>query len=112
MFIVSADLRILAMNARYPGSVHDSAIWSTSQIRAHLMNNYENGDHSSWLIGDSGYPLEPWLMTPIEGAFGDHERNYNIAHRSSRNVVERFNGILKSIFRCLFSERALHYDPK
>lgn len=31
--IVGADLKVLAINARYLGSVHDSAIWATSQIR-------------------------------------------------------------------------------
>lgn len=48
--IVAADLKLLAINARYPGSVHDSAIWRTSQIRVHLQNCYKNGERnfSNW----------------------------------------------------------------
>jgi hypothetical protein len=30
--IVGADLMLLAINARYPGSVHDSAIWAASPV--------------------------------------------------------------------------------
>lgn len=111
--IVGANLKLLAINARYPGSVHDSAIWSTSLIRRHLQNCFQNGERSSWLLGDSGYPLEPWLMTPVGGRNHDiHVANYNRAHRSIRNIVERFNGIFKSKFRCCLAERALHYEPE
>jgi hypothetical protein len=112
--IVGADLMLLAINARYPGSVHDSAIWATSQVRNFLSTAYENDElQSSWLIGDSGYPLEPWLMTPVGGRnHNNHERNYNNAHQSSRNVIERLNGVLKARFRCCFGERALHYTPE
>ncbi|KAK4885277.1 hypothetical protein RN001_001548 [Aquatica leii] len=63
--ICNANLKILAVNARYPGSVHDSAIWITNVIRREVKNMHLNGNTNSWLIGDSGYPLEPWLMTPI-----------------------------------------------
>lgn len=111
--IVGADLKLLAINARYPGSVHDSAIWYTSRIRTHLVENFQNGHRNSWLIGDGGYPLEPWLMTPVGGRVqSEQERRYNVAHISNRNVVERFNGVIKAIFRCCFGERALHYAPE
>lgn len=66
-----------------------------------------------FLIGDNGYGLEPWLMTPVTGRNqNDGERRYNVAHKSVRNVVERFNGVIKSRFRCCFAERFLHYSPE
>ncbi|XP_031351061.1 putative nuclease HARBI1 isoform X2 [Photinus pyralis] len=99
--ICNAHLKILAINARYPGSVHDSGIWTTSDIKQVLRNAYQNGDTSSWLIGDAGYPLEPWLMTPISGQnLTEAERRYNSAHKTVRNVIERLNGVLKTRFRC------------
>lgn len=110
--IVGADLKVLALNARYPGSVHDSAIWSTSNIRQHLVNNYTNGDRSSWLIADAGYPLEPWVITPVAAPNNDRERRFNISQRFCRNVVERFNGVFKSKFRCMSSEHTLNYAPE
>lgn len=42
-------------HARFPGSLHDSAIWSTSQVNQHMEHNFINDHNSSWLIGGSGY---------------------------------------------------------
>ncbi|XP_031333706.1 putative nuclease HARBI1 [Photinus pyralis] len=110
--ICNANLRILAINSRFPGSVHDSAIWSTSLIRRHLIAMHDEGNQNSWLIGDSGYPLEPWLLTPVAGInLTDPERRYNMGHKSVRNVIERLNGVLKGRFRCLGRARMLHYSP-
>ncbi|KAJ8946645.1 hypothetical protein NQ314_008817 [Rhamnusium bicolor] len=106
--VCGGDLKILAINPRYPGSVHYSAIWSTSIIRTHLMENFLNGDHSSWLVGDSGYPLEPWLMNPITGhGLNDIELRFNTQLRSIRNIIERVIGILKT--RC--RHHTMHYNP-
>ena len=63
-------------------------------------------------MGDSGYPLEPWLLTP----FGQVEPNsaparYNKALSKIRTIMEHVNGMLKARFRCTHGHRALHYDP-
>ncbi|KAJ8909522.1 hypothetical protein NQ315_011200 [Exocentrus adspersus] len=78
------------------------SIWSTSIIRNHLKQNFINGDESSWLIGDSGYPLEP---------FNEHELRFNNQLRCVRNTVERAIGTFKSRFRCLLKHRTMHYNP-
>lgn len=101
------------MNPRYAGATHDSYIWRRSIIRQELERCYEAGDTSSWLLGDSGYPLEPWLMTPVPNAAeGSPEWRYNLQHASARNVIERCNGVLKNRFRCLLGERKLRYEPE
>lgn len=63
--------------------------------------------------GDSGYPLEPWLLTPVPGhpSPASPEGLYNAAHVSMRLVVERSIGVLKSRFRCLQRYRMLQYQP-
>ena len=60
--VCNAQLQISNIVAKYPGSAHDSFIWRTSNLRA-LLSAREF--HGSRLIGDSGYSLEPWLLTPI-----------------------------------------------
>lgn len=51
-------------------------------------------------------------MTPIlNGNLTPAEIRYNNAHRSTRNVIERLNGTLKTRFRCLLKHRVLHYKP-
>lgn len=78
-----------------------------------MMRHFENGDTSSWLIGDSGYPQEPFLMTPILNALpGSPQERYNNAHCLARNCVERCIGVLKMRFRCINGERELRYNPR
>lgn len=64
-------------------------------------------------VGDSGYPLEPWLLTPFSVVATPAERAYNDAHSKTRIIVERSFGSLKSRFRCLDkSGGILLYKPE
>ncbi|XP_036334491.1 putative nuclease HARBI1 [Rhagoletis pomonella] len=99
------------VNARYPGSCHDSGIWTTSPTRMHLMRNYST-QSDSWLLGDQGYPLEPWLLTPVAESSHCREIKYNKMHAKARNTIERAFGVLKSRFRCLSKHRILNYSPE
>lgn len=106
-------MKLLAVNARYPGSVHDAAIWNTSNINVYLRRCFEQGDQESWLLGDSGYPLSPWLMTPIpDAAENTPEWRYTKKHCSTRIVIERCFGSLKQKFRSLLRHRVLHYGHR
>ncbi|KAJ8964593.1 hypothetical protein NQ317_000078, partial [Molorchus minor] len=111
--ICDANLNILSINSRYPGSVHDTAIWQMSTVFNYIRNNYINGDRTSWLLGDSGYPLQPFLLTPIVDADPETPNGrYTYAHIRARNPVERCIGVLKGTFRCLLKDRTLHYKPE
>lgn len=71
------------------------------------------GDKNTWILGDSGYPQEPWLMTPILNVDqGTPEDRYTKRHASARNCIERCNGVLKTRFRCILGERVLRYSPE
>lgn len=110
--ICDYNLHILNVNAIYPGSCHDAYIWRNSIIHEELQECYERGDNNSWLLGDSGYPQQPWLMTPIlNPPQGSPQERYNTRHASARNCVERCIGVLKSRFRCILGERKLRYSP-
>lgn len=120
------------MNARYPGSTHDAFIWVNSNILNVLTNLHDRGHRNyyllgkkifiglkffiylihSFLLGDSGYPLRTWLLTPLEAKpiRNTPEFNYNMAHKKTRGLIERCNGILKMRFRCLLKHRSLHYN--
>jgi len=81
-----------------------------SLIRNHLSNTYRH-DHE-WLLGDSGYPLEPWLLTPFSNPEdGSLESRFNNKFTSARSIVERAIGMLKGRWRCLCKQRMLHYKP-
>nr|CAI5860141.1 unnamed protein product [Callosobruchus analis] len=109
--IFDSKLMITNVYARYPGAVHDAAIWESSNIQRHLRQKYVEGRRNCYLLGDSGYPLQPWLMTPVLDARPNTpEAMYNSLHTSTRNVVERGFGVWKKRFRCLRKDRVLHYS--
>ncbi|KAL2093126.1 hypothetical protein ACEWY4_010438 [Coilia grayii] len=83
--------------ARWPGSTHDAYVFQDSAIgREAAMSRGE------WrLIGDSGYPLRPYLFTPVANPQDAREAAYNEAHRLARGIVERSIGRWKMRFRCL-----------
>ncbi|KAK3918172.1 Putative nuclease [Frankliniella fusca] len=106
------EYKILNVVARYPGATHDSFVWNNSALRRTMENLYRTGERC-WLLGDSGYPHEPWLQTPIlNAAEGSREANYTRAHMITRSSVERAIGHLKERFRCLNRHRVLHYSPE
>lgn len=64
-------------------------------------------------IGDSGYALQPFLMTPFRALEeGSPQSRYNHQHAKGRNIVERTIGLLKNRFRCILGARELHYTPE
>ncbi|KAK4882434.1 hypothetical protein RN001_005753 [Aquatica leii] len=100
--ICDHNLKINNMFANFGGSTHDSFIWRNSIIQRYLRTLHENGEDNIWLIGDSGYPLQPYLLTPIGNAVeGTPEHRYNVSHIQARNCVERCIGVLKTRFRCI-----------
>jgi hypothetical protein len=105
--IAGPDLKIYNVFAEFPGSNHDSYIWRNSAVR----NAFEEGGTfpEGWLVADSGYPQEPWIMTPVANATSPAEHLYNSVHISTRNPIERTNGVLKSRWRVL--DRPLAYEP-
>ncbi|XP_060759492.1 putative nuclease HARBI1 [Neoarius graeffei] len=94
------NLKFLNCVAHWPGSVHDSRILQNSQ----LCEAFEEGIIDGILLGDSGYPLKPWLLTPFLNPTTPAQRKYNAAHCSTRNTIERAFGVLKRRFHCLHGE--------
>ena len=56
---------------RWPGSTHDSRIFESSSVYTRLQMNELDGI----LLGDSGYPLKPWCITPLRNPVSHAEKS-------------------------------------
>ncbi|CAK1598815.1 unnamed protein product [Parnassius mnemosyne] len=76
--VVDVECRIININAQYPGRVHDQFIFNNSKVKLEMKRLYESRIGQYYLLGDSGYALEPWLMTPdLEAAPNSSAEKYN-----------------------------------
>lgn len=90
--------RIMDIVARWPGSAHDQNIFNNSTLKA----RFERGEFGDALIlGDSGYAIRPYLVTPLRNPVLPEEHLYNEAQIRTRTTVERSYGIWKRRFPCL-----------
>ncbi|XP_039970825.1 putative nuclease HARBI1 [Bactrocera tryoni] len=114
MVICDHKMQIRAVNDRFGDASHNSHVWNLSGERESLRTNYENGNRSERILGDSGYPLEPWLLTPYRNApeRSDDDLYFNQQFTKGRSLIQRVFGVLKGRFRCLLSARELHYAPE
>ncbi|KAK0144501.1 putative nuclease HARBI1 [Merluccius polli] len=92
----------------WPGSTHDLRILMQSGLRQLFERHHVPvGCH---LLGDSGYPCKTWLLTPYLNPQPGAQLKYNIAHKNTRNVVERGIGQMKRRFHVLHGE--VHLSPE
>eukprot|EP00057_Strongylocentrotus_purpuratus_P015960 XP_011670434.1 PREDICTED: putative nuclease HARBI1 [Strongylocentrotus purpuratus] len=61
----------------------------------------ENVPVHSHLLGDSGYPLRPYLLTPILNPSTRQDERYNHSHQRGNSIIKRSFRVLKSRFRCI-----------
>ncbi|GFW07630.1 putative nuclease HARBI1 [Trichonephila clavipes] len=92
------NLSIRNIVVRWPGSTHDSTVFDHSYLMAHVETEVPSSYH---LLGDSGYPLRSYPMTPFLNPVGAGQVRYNAAHARARNVVERQYGVWKKRFSCI-----------
>ncbi|XP_050706651.1 putative nuclease HARBI1 [Eriocheir sinensis] len=72
-------------------------------MNSYLRERFAEGEFGEYLLlgvyGDSGYPLESLLITPVANPMTAAEERYSRAHIRTRFVVEQTFGVLKSRFR-------------
>ncbi|XP_056007878.1 putative nuclease HARBI1 [Ostrea edulis] len=74
--------QIIDLVAKWPGSVHDSRIFRESALCTYL----EEGQIQGILLGDSGYGLKPYLMTPYLSAEAEATQKFNAVHCRTRQL--------------------------
>ena len=100
----------------WPGSVHDARVFTNSSLYRKANNGellqgdtlpVRGGNIPIYLIGDSAYPLLPWLLKPFPFSISmptDHKTyNYRLSH--GWVIVEIAFGRLKARWRRLSKQR-------
>ena len=90
--------------AGFPGSAHDARVLYNSHLYKKIDEDTVNffptkdGYH---IVGDSAYPLLPWLMVPFKdhGGLTALQSRYNKKHSQTRMVIECAFALLKGRFR-------------
>ena len=101
MVVCGPNLEAYYVSARWPGRLNDRRVIKNSV----LFDAFEAGWRpfpNAVLLADSGYSLKEWLIPPIGGHnLSDEENQFNIFHKRTRSVIERFFGVVKQRFACL-----------
>ena len=99
----------------WPGSVHDARVLSKSYLYHKLKNGQLLHTHSRnlggtqvrpFLLGDSAYPLNTWLLKPFSqtGSISSAQQTFNYRLSRARIVVENAFGRLKARWRRLMKQ--------
>lgn len=66
--ICDPKLKILNVNARYPGARHDAYIWANSAARRVMELEYEQGERNTCVIGKTCCPfnIKKYLRLPTQ----------------------------------------------
>ena len=78
--VCSASNMFLNLVVKWPGSTHDAHILNTSSLPEKMESGQLN---NCWMLGDSAYPLKPWLLTPLQQPTYRSERAYNASHKKN-----------------------------
>lgn len=82
----------------WPGSVHDARVFRNSSFYKNYSNLIQDDDY---LLGDSAYPISPFLIPPFKDPTSRKHKEFNQFHSRHRVVVENAFGRLKARFRIL-----------
>ncbi|XP_015778386.1 PREDICTED: putative nuclease HARBI1 [Acropora digitifera] len=89
--------------AKWLGSTHDSFIFTDSVIGQQLQTQPQTLE-DGLLLGDSGYPCRPFLMTPYLNPSSAQQEAFNRAHTKTHVAIKQAFGWWKRRFHPLHSE--------
>ncbi|KAM0830031.1 hypothetical protein ACQ4PT_066496 [Festuca glaucescens] len=116
--VIDPDMRLTNCWQGLPGSMdqssilHDSWLFKSSENGACLNSSKlklsDGSDVGEYVIGDAGYPLLPWLLTPYQLekdlSLSDSKVEFNSRHHGAIVIAQKALARLKDTWKCLQGE--------
>nr|XP_043621581.1 protein ALP1-like [Erigeron canadensis] len=110
--IVDPDMRFRDIVTGWPGKMDDAAVLQKStffelsekgeRLNGKKLKLSEGTELQEYIVGDSGFPLLPWLITPFQGReLPETKTEFNKRHYATRLVAQRALARLKDVWRMI-----------
>ncbi|CBI16187.3 hypothetical protein AAG906_032178 [Vitis piasezkii] len=110
--IVDPEMRFRDIVTGWPGKMKDSSVLQSSnffklcekgqRLNGKKIELAEGSEISEYIVGDSGYPLLPWLVTPYQGKeLSESKAEFNRRHFATRMVAQRALARLKEMWKVI-----------
>lgn len=110
--IVDPDMRFRDIVTGWPGKMKDSMVFQSSnfcklcdtgeRLNGEKLKLSEGSEIREYIIGDSSYPLLPYLIIPYEGKeLPDIKSEFNKTHSETQLVAEKALARLKDMWRII-----------
>ncbi|PSR90034.1 Nuclease [Actinidia chinensis var. chinensis] len=110
--IVDSEMRFRDVVTGWPGKMNDFDVLQRStffklcekgeRLNGNKMRLSEGTELSEYIVGDLGFPLLPWLVTPYQGKdLSDPKAEFNKRHFATRVVAQRAMARLKEMWRII-----------
>ncbi|XP_046358481.1 protein ANTAGONIST OF LIKE HETEROCHROMATIN PROTEIN 1-like [Haliotis rufescens] len=89
----------------WPGSVDDASVFHDSDLYMDVMTNQSKFfPPGHYLVADSAYPLQDWLLTPFDESenLNESQVKFNQTHKDTGEVIQRAFAHLKARFPRLY----------
>lgn len=110
--IVDPEMRFRSIITGWPGSLSDAIVLESSgffklseegrRLNGKKINLSEGTELREYIVGDAGFPLLPWLLTPYRRrGISDFQAEFNKRHSATRMVAQRALARLKEMWRII-----------
>ena len=97
--ICDNDASITNCVVRWPGSINDAR--NLRECPVSTLFETVPRPLEGFILGDSGYWLRDWLLTPFIHVTSPNQQHYKYSQSAIRCIIERCNGILRKRWHCL-----------
>lgn len=110
--VVDPDMRFRDVVTGLPGKLNENSVLQSStlfrlcedgeRLNGNRIKLSEETEVREYIVGDSGFPLLPWLLTPYQGKeLSESKAEFNKRHLATRIVAQRALARLKDVWKMI-----------